>query len=190
MSDYLVDGQTGEVLTQRGLQVYEPQDNEIIATTDPTVASLLSGKTPYHIQRLKDKRLSADEEEYQMSLFTGGAPVPFDAYINKEVTILGAAVIPHPPYRAKGDPVDAPLRPGYLKMRFVIDKMDEDGNPVILETSGTEVFSHMVNAINSYGWYLWDHPRKYLITKGGKNGAFFMRNMEKRYTPVQKAQNK
>lgn len=185
----IVDSVSGEVirdvhpeeLTSTSLV---PVDNEIMSISDPGIMDMLNGKLPYHIQKLRDKHLSPDDEEFEMSLFTGGIPKPFDEYINKEITVLGAAIIPHGQYRAKSDPEDAPLRPGYLKFRFVISELDSNGNPIILETSGVEIFSHMTNALNAYGWFLWDRPRKYLITKGGKNGAYFMRNTERKYKPV------
>lgn len=186
MAKYTIINQsTGESteLNEEDLS-FGPKDTTDIATLDSnnTAMDFLSGKTPYHIQRLIEKsellHLSPEDAEYELGCFVGVPTKDFSDYINCKVVVLGAAIIPHGPYKSKSDP-DGPLQPGYLRCLFVIDETDKQGDNVVLECNGVNVFDHTLNMLVHYGWYMWDKPREYMIRRGGKSNAYHMKSVHK-----------
>lgn len=165
-------------------EVYLPDEEEgEVALDDPIMRSLVSGKVPLHIQELINKHPDDPEAaEMEYNLFAGVEPESFDAYINREVNILGATFLPHPPFLGK----DGEHHDGYWKVYLLTDEKDRNGHNIVLAVSGVNVNQHMVMAIKARGWYLWEKPVRYLITKGSKSGAYFLRNVEKQ-KPAQRA---
>lgn len=193
----ITDIETGHTWdTDDSKSVVPYSDSDDVTSIDSSIAeNIISGRVPFHIQKLMDKAtalgLTNDEVEYEYSVLTGAPAKDFSDFVNHKVRIIGATIIPHPAYKGKSDPEDAPLRPGYLKCLFAIDEVDGkpyydiDGNPTILECSGVNVFEHTQNMLNVYGWYLWSSPKVYSIKRGGNSNAYYLRSTE-RPTPKQK----
>lgn len=188
MAKYTVINQeTGESteLTDEDLS-FGPKDTDVATIgSNDTAMDFLAGKIPYHIQRLIEKserlHLSPEDAEYELGCFVGVPSQDFSDYINQKVTVLGAAIIPHGPYKAKEDKdnPNAPLHPGYLRCLFVIDETDKHDDYVVLECNGVNVFDHTLNMLTNYGWYMWEKPREYMIRRGGKSNAYHMKSVHK-----------
>lgn len=188
MAKYTVINQETGVSTELTDEDFSfgPKDNDVaVLDSNNTIMDFLSGRTPYHIQRLIEKseklELSPEDAEYELGCFVGVPTKSFSEYINCKVKVLGAAIIPHGPYKAYADKdkPDAPLKPGYLRCLFVIDETDKQGDNIVLECNGVNVFDHTLNMLTHYGWYLWDKPREYMIRRGGKSEAYHMKSVHK-----------
>lgn len=160
-----------------------PKDDDFaVLNGNNSIMNFLSGRTPYHIQRLIEKserlELSPEDAEYELGCFVGVPTKGFSDYINCKVVVLGAAIIPHGPYKSKSDP-DGPLQPGYIRCMFVIDELDKQGDNIVLECNGVNITEHTLNMLTCYGWYMWDKPREYMIRRGGKSNAYHMKSVHK-----------
>lgn len=179
-------------------EVYDSEEQsrtDLIPLTDPTMMSLMSGQIPWHLQMLKMKNLSAEEEEYQVDLFTGIEPVSLKPYINKTITVLGAVCWPHGEFVRGSDQKDGPgkkgdLAPGYWQILMLLSDLDSNGNNIVVACGGVNIIPHMVLAMDKKGWYLWEKPTKYLVTVGSKNGAFFMKNVDRPAIKIKEVNHK
>lgn len=131
---------------------------------------------PLHLQVLESLEVDNEVKESLENAYCGVEPQPLSNYIGEEVTILGAIIWESGPYLGK----DGLMKPSYYQIRLLtdipIEKKGEIIGMVVLRSSSVTIAQHMFYAMRRRGWYLFDSPQRYRITKG-QGGAHFMYNM-------------
>lgn len=166
-------------MTQQAVQPYqEPQvpqeEDEWKVGADYVMQQIETGEVPMYIRKLYDLDLPPDEKESLLSIYLGVFPRKLDLYINEVVEVQGVAILPHGDFKGK----DGTYKKGYYKTYILTTMEDDKGNPVVLASSGGGLTLHMAYAMEQRGWYIWDKPVRYKITRGD-DGSHRMRNLDK-----------
>lgn len=160
-----VDLETGEVM-----------EYSLEQRVDSLSYSIRTGVLPLHLQMLEKLSVDDDRKEELLSWYDGVAPRSFDSYINKEISVQGSIIREYPAFRSFKD---KSLQEGYFKVMLLLENKDEDGNFIVLSTSGRTIGEQMIFALKNKGWYIWDKAATYRITKAG-SGAFGMLRVPKK----------
>lgn len=159
-----VDSETGELL-----------EYSLEQRVDSLSYSIRTGVLPIHLQMLELLPVDDDRKEELLSWYDGIEPRSFNSYINKEVSVQGSIIREYPAFHGK----DGITHAGYFKVLLLLENKDEDGNFIVLSTSGRSVGEQMLFALKKKGWYIWDKPATYRITKAS-TGAFGMLRVPKK----------
>ena len=166
----IVNPLTGEMIPQD-----EPVAGEqLIVGTDAVIADMELGTLPLYMRKLQELPLPEEEKEPLLSLYTGVSYRSLNEYINLQIEVLGAAILYHGPYMGK----DKLAHDGYYFTALLTSEQDNKGNLVVLRTSSAGTMLHMAYALNQKGWFLWEKPTTYTVTKG-EDGSFRLKNMER-----------
>lgn len=183
-------------MTDKALQVVDPKTGEmlevervsgdiLVVGTDAVIEAMENGQLPLYIRKLQELGVPEEEKEPILSLYIGGAFRSFDYYVNNVVEIQGAAILYHGPYMSR--PVkdstgkviaESQPQPGYYFTAFLTTQEDEKGNLIVLRSSGAFLMLHAAYMVNQRGWFLWEKPIKYRVTRG-ENGDHRLQNTEK-----------
>ena len=136
--------------------------------------AIWQGGLPEHIRQLYALALPEEEKLGLLSIYESGTKVPFKRRINTDVTITGAIIWYHPPFKGK----DLQEHDGYYKIMFLTDEWSED-MPVVLEASMGALTMHTLAMLRLNGWYLWEKPVTYRLRQDEKTNAFQMINLDR-----------
>lgn len=177
MAEYVADTSTGEVIGRAVEPAYKFEDEFGQMIDSPIMRAIMSGQVPFFMANLINKYPdNLEQVEYEYSMFTGVVPLPFDDFINSEVTVLGCAFIPHDPFVGFDD---GERHEGYVRAFILIDEKDDKGNNKVLVSSGVNVMPAMAMAMAAKGWYLWKKPTRYRISRGGTRKAFYIKCVDR-----------
>ncbi len=164
-----IDHETGEVTEQ------EPEEGELlIVSRDMIIAEMEAGIVPLYIRKMQELQIPEEEKEPLLSLYTGQAPRKLDDYYNTTVEIIGGAILYHGPYQGK----DGLPHKGYFFLALLTTERDNKGNLVVLKTSSSGSMVHFAYALAQRGWFLWQEPVQYLVTRG-EDGSHRFRNVSR-----------
>lgn len=175
-----------QTVDQDGVVMEEDTSTDVLVVgTDAVVEAMEHGQLPLYIRKLQELDIPEEEKEPLLSLYTGGVIRSFDYYVNNTVEIQGAALLFHGPYMSR--PVKDKLglviaesrpQPGYYFSAFLTTYQDEKGNFIVLRSSSASLMLHVAYMLNQRGWFLWEKPIIYRVTRGD-DGSHRLLNMEK-----------
>lgn len=165
----VVDPKTGAML-----EVEQVSGDILVIGTDAVIDAMEEGKLPLYIRKLQELEIPEEEKEPLLSLYTGGAIRSIDYYVNTQVEIQGAAILYHGPYKGK----DGYNHNGYYFNAFLTTQQDENGNFIVLRSSSASLMLHAAYMLNQRGWFLWQKPVVYRVTRGD-DGSHRLQNTEK-----------
>lgn len=171
---YHVNPLTGEVFED------EPEDEETgLTVIDPSQpGNLVPSITnlPLHFKAMQLEKYTPEEQAekiFQSTEYTGRVAIPLKRYANKEIEVIGGAMIWHPPYKGKTDHPDAPLRPGYYKAHLRL----EDGT--IVETAGWRITQMLAALLPALGWFDWPISVTFYMEVDDNNAQYLRRVVKK-----------
>lgn len=168
---------------ERGLSVVPNgttwlQNNEPPASVlQKYVNNLDTGGLPVHLyQAHKAGFKSARALATVLSSYTGNETDDVKDHLNKEINILGAAIIEHGPY----NDLNGNLQPGYcyvvLKTNLTRSADVIRGRsvvrvtkPVYLKTSANQICDLVLGLVNMMGWFDWSEPIPMVFSSGKNN---------------------
>lgn len=158
----------------------EKQSMALELAQGQAIARIVNSPLPEYLIKLGELPISPEEKVEIDSLFDYGAKNarPFSKYINKVVTIIGACIHYKPPFQSYVSPEDVKRgiaseeKAGYNKIIYLLDEFDENGLPIFM--AGSEGLANHTRAmLTQKGWFLWDKPVRYFITRGTTKGEPF-----------------
>lgn len=155
---------------------YDVTDIEV--QSGQNISEIMRSDLPEYLVQLEKLVCPPEEKVELLSLYEGSIPRPFDKYINRVVTILGAIVWYHPPFQPNVENKNAPKKPGYDMILFLTDEFDEDGLPIVIK--GSEgLTNHVRGMLSANGWYIWEAPVRYRLIREGQGKPFKMINQDR-----------
>lgn len=173
---YRVNEQTGEVYDDEEEQSEETTALTVIDPSQPDNLVPSITNLPLHFQAMNLEKYTKEEQAEKIFLATeyiGVPAIPLKRYANREIEVIGGAMIWHPPYKGKTDPSDAPLRPGYYKANLRLD----DGT--IVETSGWRITQMLAALLPALGWFDWPISVTFHVEVDDNNAQYLRRVVKK-----------
>jgi hypothetical protein len=144
------------------------------------IAAIMNSELPEYLIQLAKLDKTPEEKVELDSLYTYAAvnARPFTKYVNKVVTIIGACVHYRPPFdsyvseedRRRG--IESEKKAGYNQILYMLDEFDENEMPIFIK--GSEALANHTRAmLVNNGWFEWEKPMRYFITRGETRGAPF-----------------
>ena len=116
-----------------------------------------------HLQQVEDPEVA----EFIANLYYGLDSILLKDLAGREIVVLGMAIVEHGPYQGK----DGNFHPEgfYQPLILAIDDSKKGNPPMLIRTSSVGVGMHIARIIRKRGWFLFESPRRYRVTRGSNN---------------------
>lgn len=172
---YTVNPQTGEVFDEE-LGTEEEMGLTVINPGQPTNLVPSITNLPLHFQAMQLEKYTPEEQAekvFQATEYIGVPAIPLKRYANREIEVIGGAMIWHPPFRGKSDLPGAPLQPGYYKAYLRLDSGE------VVNTSAWRVTQMLAALLPALGWFDWPISVIFHVEVDDNNAQYLRRVVKK-----------
>ena len=151
--------------------------NDVISAKNSSLALMVNALRNYDgpmlIQEQFLMNFDAETQETLSSAY-GSEPVPFKAFANRDVKVLGIIIEEHGAYNGK----DGLYHPeGFFRILFLTDIENASGQLTVIKSSSSSLGLHVLHILANRGWYLFDEPITYRFSLGAESNAHSIYNV-------------
>lgn len=160
-------------------QEEQSEDTTALTVIDPSQPdNLVPSITnlPLHFKAMQLEKYTPEEQAekvFQSTEYLGKPAIPLKRFANQDITVIGGAMIFHPPYMKNDKLHPNTLMPGYYKANLRLD----DGT--IVETSAWRVTQMLAALLPALGWFDWPISVTFHVEVDDNNAQYLRRVVKK-----------